>query len=297
MVTFFGKKNLTDNVTIDKFNEDYTFEHISVKRKNLEGNLGLSLSSNLPLIFKILTQITIINDYFLVENPCSVSEAYELKPLIVDIPKEDSISEEYLRFINTGTIDPYISLWGVKDTTYLKSKYQKPVIKKSSFKEAFPRRYVQFDRPKLIISGMRHFESFLDEKGEYVAGKSTEILTQKPQGNLKFALGLLNSKLIKFFIKESYNVLGIDGGINFTPDLIKSLPMPSFINDQEKVIVDLVNRILEATKAEDYFDNSEKQAEVQEFEKQIDHMVYKLYGLTQEEVEIVEGNNEQRERK
>jgi len=35
--------------------------------------------------------------------------------------------------------------------------------------------------------------------------------------------------------------------------------------------------------------NQSKQAKVKEYEHQIDQMVYKLYGLTKEEIKIVEG--------
>jgi len=40
---------------------------------------------------------------------------------------------------------------------------------------------------------------------------------------------------------------------------------------------------------DDYLENPAKQAKVREYEKQIDHLVYNLYGLTPEEIEIVEG--------
>ncbi len=33
----------------------------------------------------------------------------------------------------------------------------------------------------------------------------------------------------------------------------------------------------------------QKQAQVKDLEKQIDHLVYKLYNLTEEEVKIIEG--------
>ncbi len=33
----------------------------------------------------------------------------------------------------------------------------------------------------------------------------------------------------------------------------------------------------------------QKQEEVKKLEKQIDHLVYKLYDLTEEEIEIIEG--------
>lgn len=44
-------------------------------------------------------------------------------------------------------------------------------------------------------------------------------------------------------------------------------------------------------KDEDYLQNMDNQAKVSGLEKQIDQMVYKLYNLTPDEIEIVEGNN------
>ena len=48
-------------------------------------------------------------------------------------------------------------------------------------------------------------------------------------------------------------------------------------------------KILTITNASDYLQNPAKQAQVKEYEKQIDRMVYELYGLTEEEIKIVEG--------
>ena len=55
-------------------------------------------------------------------------------------------------------------------------------------------------------------------------------------------------------------------------------------------IVALVDKILAITKDADYPDNATKQAKVREYEKQIDQLVYQLYGLTDEEIKIVEGS-------
>ena len=57
-----------------------------------------------------------------------------------------------------------------------------------------------------------------------------------------------------------------------------------------KPIITFANRILAITKDGDYLQNRFKQAQVLEYEKQIDQMVYELYGLTPEEIEIVEGS-------
>ncbi len=50
-------------------------------------------------------------------------------------------------------------------------------------------------------------------------------------------------------------------------------------------------KILDLTKDDDYLQNETKQFQVQEYEYQIDQMVYRLYDLTDEEIKIVERNN------
>ena len=54
----------------------------------------------------------------------------------------------------------------------------------------------------------------------------------------------------------------------------------------------LVDKILILTKSDDYLENPVKQAGVKKYEKQLDRLVYQLYGLTEEEIRIVEGKNE-----
>ncbi len=51
----------------------------------------------------------------------------------------------------------------------------------------------------------------------------------------------------------------------------------------------LVDKILAITKSDDYLQNPQKQARVKELEREIDQLVYQLYGLTEDEIRIVEG--------
>ena len=48
-----------------------------------------------------------------------------------------------------------------------------------------------------------------------------------------------------------------------------------------------MDKILALTQSENYLENPQKQAKVKEYEHQISQMVYKLYNLTPEEIEIV----------
>ena len=58
---------------------------------------------------------------------------------------------------------------------------------------------------------------------------------------------------------------------------------------KQKLLINLVDQILSITKAVDYRSNPTKQAQVKELEHRIDQMVYELYGLTPEEIAVVEG--------
>ncbi len=70
---------------------------------------------------------------------------------------------------------------------------------------------------------------------------------------------------------------------------LNSLPFRGLPASQQKPFVAVVDQILAITKDEDYATNGAKQARVKEYERQIDQLVYELYGLTGEEIKIVEG--------
>ena len=141
---------------------------------------------------------------------------------------------------------------------------------------------------KIVISGIRHFECALDLNGDFIAGKSTIILKSKENADLKIALPILNSSLITFFIKEAFGVLGIGGGINFTADLVENLPLCRVDDRERKKLKKLSDDIIKIVEEKDWPNNTEGLAKVHKHEKQIDHLVYKLYGLTPEEIMIVE---------
>jgi len=69
-----------------------------------------------------------------------------------------------------------------------------------------------------------------------------------------------------------------------------ALPIIKPSEVEQKKIIDVVNKILSLTQSEDYLEDQQKQAKVKALEREIDQMVYQLYGLTEEEIRIVEGN-------
>lgn len=76
----------------------------------------------------------------------------------------------------------------------------------------------------------------------------------------------------------------------FYPDDFRKLPIPEISCRDQKPLIDLVDKSLSITKDTDYPANPSKQEVVKEYKKQIDQLVYKLYGLTDEEIKIVENS-------
>lgn len=112
---------------------------------------------------------------------------------------------------------------GCKIDNFLKSRYTYPVVHLTDFKEFIPKRLIQVQSPKLIITGMRYLECYYDEEGEYIAGKSTLIIREIKDNKFNLFCALINSKLVSFYIKQSFSSLGIDGGVNFTKDIMRML--------------------------------------------------------------------------
>jgi len=114
-----------------------------------------------------------------------------------------------------------------------------------------------------------------------------EILEEESEGfELKYLLSILNSKLGKYYLSKVRR-----SQIGFYPDDLKKIPIQKISKNRQKPFIELVNKILNITKVEDYPSNSQKLEKVKALKYEIDQKVYELYGLTEEEIRIVEGSN------
>ena len=99
--------------------------------------------------------------------------------------------------------------------------------------------------------------------------------------NPKYVLGVLNSKALSFWFAHKFGKLQRGLFPQFKINELASFPIPSATAAQQKPIIDFVDQILAAKK-------NNPQADTSELECEIDKKVYQLYGLTEEEIRIVE---------
>ena len=94
--------------------------------------------------------------------------------------------------------------------------------------------------------------------------------------NMKYLTGLLNSKLVAFWLRY----MGKMQGSNYQIDKEPLMNIPIKIADEniENKIIDLIDEIIELKKLN---------KDTQDLEEKIDEMVYDLYGLTKDEKELI----------
>jgi hypothetical protein len=115
------------------------------------------------------------------------------------------------------------------------------------------------------------------EEAAYVMMSINVIKTERV--NQKYLTGLLNSKLIEFWLKHKGKMQGNNFQIDKEPLLALPLLQPDMLLQQQ--IADKVATIISTKQA-----NSE--ADISVLETEIDNLIYKLYDLTAEEINIVE---------
>jgi len=224
-----------------------------------------------------------LETFFEVGAAATVSEAYALKESIREY-STDLPTVPFKKLINTGTIDRYKSLWSKQATRYIKDSYDTPIVLDSDLNELSNRRFMQTQSKKIIIGGMTKILECLYDEGEYVAGKSTTIILESGDMNLKYALAVLNSTLVSFWYKIYFRSLALAGGyLRIGNNEIKTIPIPDITPEQQIPIIELVDQILDAK-------HTDPDSNTSDLENEIDNLVYELYNLTEDEIAIVEGS-------
>ena len=231
------------------------------------------------IIQHYLSNSTLANNSDLtILGAATVGEAYAVKDVIMDSYEH----EDSFKIINTGTIDKYISLWGISPMQYIKGKYLFPRISYTDLMHINKTRLIQAKSNKIVVAGMSKEIEATYDKGEILAGKSTSIILSSDENLLKYVLGIINSKLVSFSMGIIFNSLKMSGGfLNIGTRELLSIPLPEASDDKKNEIVNYVNRVLQMKAVNTIVDTKT-------IESKIDAIVYQLYGLTEEEIKIVE---------
>jgi len=139
----------------------------------------------------------------------------------------------------------------------------------------------EFEKEKIVWQRVTKQFSFCLVPADFYILDSMAFLVGK---NLKYILGILNSKLIDFYVK-TYVHLYSDTGFLLSNQYVERIPIPPITFQNQPIadqIVQIVDQILFAKQ-------QNLDADISNLEQKIDQLVYKLYDLTEEEIIIIKG--------
>ncbi len=144
--------------------------------------------------------------------------------------------------------------------------------------------YAKFEQPKILFPDLATEGSFtFDENGQYAANTIYMI-----PGASKYLLGLLNSSLMTFYYANAFSVYR-GGYLRFFTHYLEQLPIPDASAEEREQLRALAERQLALhVQAGGANGESDLRAQTAATDREIDRLVYDLYGLTEEEMAIVE---------
>ncbi len=118
----------------------------------------------------------------------------------------------------------------------------------------------------------------IDYQQYYVLNTAYICLNKENKYETEFLLGIMNSKVVSYF----YSMLFM--GWQITIPALEVIPIPCCGKEQQLEVCSLVKKAIEEKRTNPLVDTSI-------LESEIDRLVYELYGLTEDEIKIVEGMN------
>jgi hypothetical protein len=156
---------------------------------------------------------------------------------------------------------------------------------------------------KILVPDIANRASFAwDENGEYTLTSGYAItLKSEIKESYKYILGLLNSRVLDFYLKKISTPLR-GGFFRYFTQFIEQLPIrtidfddPADVDRHDRVVGMVEHMITlknKHTEAEIMLENRRHDLarEIERLDTQIDQLVYELYGLTEQEIALVEAN-------
>ena len=172
----------------------------------------------------------------------------------------------------------------------------------------------EFEKEKIVYQTLaRTGNAFQFDNSSYFVPNSCYIITSN-KVNLKYLLGLLNSKMMLYYLDNIFSKLD-NTGWQWILSSVEKLPIPQITESNKPLcdeIIKCVDKILEIkachtealaevsknTKSKKDIsptaqnDKADSTLDTSKLESKLDSLVYKLYNLTNDEIEIIKGNNE-----
>ena|SRR5690348_1919124 len=169
---------------------------------------SLIIARHPQIIEKVFKRGEALETFACVNATSTAAESDEFSPFI------DNKEGQGKKIINTGSIDRYVSLWGIGHFQNKGATFVRPYLHTEKIDLSKHRRLI-YDAPKIIIAKVsKRVEAFLDTGGEYASINTNCIYNPTRGVTLDYLLGLLSSRLMSFVYDECFGALKMSGGIS-----------------------------------------------------------------------------------
>ena len=274
----------------------YKIERNNISPFNIQLQSDLKKSNNFNII-SITDRKSLLIFEKIKQNTCRYDTFFNVKDGIVAGGIKDKLFSEFQIDSNSHKLffgrglKPFSLQWTGKWVNYKPTEMMDLEIKIKQGKRPglwLRNREIFKSRKILTRKVAAYIIASLDESGIYYEQTihGSLINNDYKHYDLKYFVGILNSTLIKNYYKS---IVQQEGKLfpQVRISVLKSLPIypiefeDKFCFNIYKQIVDIVDKILTAKKAN-------PQADTTALEAEIDRLVYELYDLTEEEIQIVE---------
>ncbi len=198
----------------------------------------------------------------------------------------------------------YPNIWVyLNENKKLLSEREHGKFKDTGWYQLYPKNLDLWECPEIMVPYMvSRLAAYYDEENYYFVNVTTGgfgITLKTPDISLKYLTGLLNSHVLNWFLK-SVSTTFRGGYFAANKQFLDQLPIRTinFADPADKArhdrMVTLVTQMLDLNKkVQDARLEQEKtllSRQIEATDAAIDTLVYELYGLTEEEIAIVEGN-------
>lgn len=170
----------------------------------------------------------------------------------------------------------------IKSRNYDSGELSKAKRLKAWWALSSSRKDFDFTQPKIVSPQRSNRNIFAYTEREWLASADVYFVTSKTKEySLKYIMALLNSKVYYLWFYHRGKRKGKMLELYLTP--LSNVPVKQIPIELQKPFIQVVDQILTIKK-------QNKDADTKGLEHQIDTLVYELYGLTDEEIKIVENN-------
>ena len=218
---------------------------------------------------------------------------------IVIIPYKLTIgTPEFIREEELSKSYPKLHSYLLQNRNQLENREKGRMRHEDWYAYIYPKNIEVMQSPKILTPDIANHASFaLDELGEFAFTSGYGIiLKESVQESMKYILGLLNSKVLDFYLKQISTMLR-GGYFRYFTQYLAQLPIrkidfdnPVDVAMHDKV-VELVERMLDLHRQADLtvVQHGLVEQRIEATDREIDELVYALYELSEDEVAVVEG--------